>query len=195
MTDIGFKTTSLLAAIARGDRDANNKLFSIMYRELHQLAHQAMQRERLSDHLQTTELVHETYIRLVPQGELRCRDRAHFFSVAGRVMRRILVEHARKRKAIKRGGGQSSVTLDELMGENREAFSTEMALEDLEALDKALEKLESREDQKWSRAIVDMHFFVGLSFKKIAEILELSKAKVVREWVFARAWLRQEIDR
>jgi len=189
------ETTVLLAAMAAGDRDAGEKLFSIVYEELHDRAHVAMVRERPGHLLQTTALVHEAYLRLLPGGGLEYKDRAHFFRVAGRAIRRILIDEANKRNAAKRGGGRHPHSLDELRELEPQNANTDNSFEDLEALEIALNKLEKHESLKWMCTIVDLHFFVGLSFDKISEFLSVSKGKVMRDWNFTKAWLRRELER
>jgi len=195
MGGVRTDTTTLLSAISAGDQEAGKKLFAVVYRELHSLAHREVRKECSEQALRTTELVHETYLRLVPGSDLKCRDRSHFFKLAGRAMRHILIDEARKRKAIRRGRGEHQVPIDSLREADQGVVLSEISLEEMMELDRALDKLGSEESQELTCAIVDLHFFVGLSFKKIAETLGLSKAKVVREWTFVRTWLRKEIDK
>jgi RNA polymerase sigma factor (TIGR02999 family) len=186
--------TLLLEAVFAGDQDAGRKLFSIVYRELHALAHTAMRREIPGNPLQTTALVHEAYIRLVQYKDERWENRAHFFSTAARAMRRILVDEARSRKAAKRGYGHCPVPLDELKepGQKEEAQDP---FEDLEALDRALDKLSAQESHKRKCTVVELRFFVGLTLEQTADVLAVSIATVKRDWEFTRAWLRREVNR
>ena len=152
--------TVLLRAVIAGDRDAGNRLFSVLYRELHSLAHAAMREEHPGHILQTTALVHEAYIRLVQDKDERWENRTHFFSTSARAMRRILVEEARNRKAAKRGHGLNPVSLDELRDQARDAASAEDPFEELEALDKALDNLEAHAGHKRKCTVVKLHPFL-----------------------------------
>ncbi len=187
-------TTTLLAALSDGDNEAARKLFSIVYRELHTLAHAAMRRERQGHILQTTALVHEAYLRLVPGEGLRCEDRAHFFGLAARAMRHILINEARKRNAVKRGSGRQPLSLDDLHESKQEEAASSLSFEDLEALETAMKKLEQYESLEWVGTLVDLRFFVGLTFDEIAEIMSFSKGTLMRRWDFAKAWLQRELE-
>ncbi len=178
------EVTKLLLAWSGGDQRALEKLTPIVYDELSRLAHRYMRRERLGHSLQSTALVHEAYIRLVDYQRMDWQGRAHFFSVAAQAMRRILVEHAR-RKNQKRGGGLQRISLDEAaeVGGGRQR--------DLVALDEAMNAL-ARVDARKSK-VVEMRFFGGLSIEKTAEVLDVSPITVKREWRAARAWLYHEL--
>jgi RNA polymerase sigma factor (TIGR02999 family) len=169
------------------DRDANaaERLMPLVYDELRRLARSYLQRERSDHTLQATGLVHEAYLRLVDQSTTSWQNRAHFFSVAAQVMRRILVDHARARQAAKRGGVREKLQFDEEL-----AASDERAV-DLISLDDALQELVAFDDRK-SR-IVELRFFGGLTMEEIAEVLEISPRTIRREWRLAKAWLRREI--
>jgi RNA polymerase sigma-70 factor, ECF subfamily len=174
----------LLLAWSSGDQEALKQLTPIVYEELHRLAGAYMRRERAGHSLQTTALVHEAYTRLVDYKRMQWQDRAHFFAVAAQLMRRILVEHARK-KNLKRGAGLQHVSLDEaaLVGAGRPT--------DLVALDdamSALARLDSRKVQ-----VVEMRFFGGLSVDETAEVLKISAVTVMRDWNTAKAWLYREL--
>ena len=175
--------TELLLAWREGDGAALDRLMPIVYSELHRLAHFHMAGERSGHLLQTTALVNEAYVRLVGQ-ERDWQDRGHFFAVAAQVMRRILVDFARRRGAEKRGGGAVSVPLDE------GTFSLERA-DELVRLDDALAAL-ARIDARKAK-VVELRFFAGLSIEDTAAALDLSHATVERDLKFARAWLQREM--
>lgn len=170
-----------------GDQQALDSLFPLVYSELRQIAHHYLQRERSDHTLQSTALVHEAYVRLVGHNVPQWQDRAHFFGVAARVMRQVLVEYARNHQAAKRGGGASKVTLEEGL-----QAPQPMNL-DVIMLDDALKNLANLDPQQ-SR-IVELRFFAGLSIEDTSEVLGISPATVSREWTTARAWLHREISR
>ncbi len=177
--------TRLLQAWSGGDRAALEQLFPIVYRELHRQADRFM-RGQSSDHtLQATALVHEAYLRLAGGDSVDWKSRAHFFGVAAKAMRSILVDHARARLAAKRGGGMDPVTLADADGVGGEP------VEVLE-LDEALSRLAVLDPRK-SR-LVELRWFGGLSIEEAAEVLAISTATAKREWRTARAWLRRELD-
>lgn len=187
--------TLLLKAAMDGDRSAGEKLFAAVYRELHALAHSTMRKERPDHTLQTTALVHEAYIRLVQDPDGGWENRAHFFSTAARAMRCILVDEARRRKALKRGSGHSPVPLDALQEAVQKSTKSKDLVENMEALDKALDLLGEQSSGKRKCTVVELRFFVGLTLEQTAEVLGISKATVKRDWEFTRAWLRREINR
>jgi RNA polymerase sigma factor (TIGR02999 family) len=177
--------TRMLIAWSAGDGEAAPRLMPLVYDELRTLARQYLQHERRDHTLQATGLVHEAYLRLVDQTATTWRDRAHFFTVAAGVMRRILVDYARSHRAEKRGGGLEKIQLDEAV-----ALSPARDV-DLVALDEALKDLgvfDPRQSQ-----IVELRFFGGLTVEEVGEVLEISPRTVKREWRLARAWLRREI--
>jgi RNA polymerase sigma-70 factor (ECF subfamily) len=179
--------TELLHRLARGDREAEQELIPQVYCELRKIAARHLQRERPGHTLQATALVHEAYMRLTDQREIEWQDRTHFFAVAAQVMRRILVDHARQRKAGKRGGGAVQVP-----------FTEELSLADdqcdlIEGIDAALERLE-RLSPRQAR-VVELRFFSGLTEEEIAEVLGVSSRTVKRDWTIARAWLYGELTR
>ncbi len=186
--------TELLEAISSGDLEARERLFEILYKELHALSHAAMQKEYAGHPLQTTELVHETYLRLIRNKDIRCRNRSHFFSLAAMAMRRILVSEARKKMAAKRGRGRSPTPIDRPSRLDQRSATVGIHIEDVEALDKALEKLESLEENKRKSTIVELRFFVGLTLEQTAEVLGVSLATVKRDWEFTRTWLHRELS-
>ena len=157
----------------------------LVYEELRRLARQCMSRERPGHTLQTSALVNEAYLRLVDQKNIRWRDRAHFFGIAARLMRQVLVDYARRRRYAKRGGDARRVPLDEAM------IVSEERAADVVALDAALNSL-AEIDPRQSQ-IVELRFFGGLSIEETAEALDVSPATVKREWATARAWLKREI--
>jgi RNA polymerase sigma factor (TIGR02999 family) len=182
------QVTELLVRWRGGDREAMESLMPLVYDELRRLANHYLQRERSDHTLQSTALVHEAYLRLAGQSAPQWQNRAHFFGIAARVMRQILVEYARAHSAAKRGGvGACKITLDE---------SLEIAQKtniDVVALDGALERL-SELDPQQSR-IVELRFFTGLTIEDTSEVMGLSPATVKRDWTSARAWLHREIAR
>jgi RNA polymerase sigma factor (TIGR02999 family) len=185
MTASSHEVTQLLVAWGNGDKAALDRLMPLVYDELHRLAHQYMRRERPGRTLQTSGLVNEAYLRLVDQSQIRWESRAQFFGIAARLMRQILVDEARRRSYAKRGGGAIEVTLDEARIMAQEQSTNVLALED--AL-KALEQIDSRQSR-----IVELRFFGGLSIEETAEVLKVSPGTVMRDWTFARAWLRNEM--
>jgi RNA polymerase sigma factor (TIGR02999 family) len=180
------QVTELLLKWKSGDQESLQALLPLVYSELHRLAQHHLRGERSDHTLQSTALVHEAYLRLVKPGSLRIESRGHFFALASQLMREILVDHARSRKAGKRDGG-SRLTLDEAAELSR---SNDV---DLLALDDALTQL-SQMSPRQSR-IVELRFFGGLSIAETAEFLEISHATVEREWSVARTWLYREINR
>jgi RNA polymerase sigma factor (TIGR02999 family) len=178
--------TQLLDEWRGGNEDALEKLFPLVRPELHRLAHHYMSRERPGHTLQTTAVLHEAYLRLADDTKPRWQNQAHFVAAAARLMRRIMVDHARERRSLKRGGGALKVTLDET------ALVTESRSEELLALDEALEKLSAQDPRK--SQIVELRYFGGLTVDETAEFLKLSPRSVEREWTMARAWLYRAIN-
>lgn len=195
MSSPSQEVTDLLEAVTLGDEDAFTRLFTVVYDKLHQLAHAAMRKERPGITLQTTALVHEAYLRLVKTKDLKWQNRAHFFCVAARAMRRILVDRARSSKTAKRGGGRDPLPLEAIQKIGWGIAPSDDPFEDLEALDGALEKMGLDESQKRKCSVVDLHFFVGLTFDQISEVLNVSVGTIYRDWEFTRAWLRRELER
>ena len=181
--------TALLARFRQGDRAAEAVLFPLVYEELHRIAARHMRRERAGHSLQPTALVNEAYVRLLGQRAQPWQNRAHFFALASGVMREILIDHARRRGAAKRGHGKPPVRLDEspMQQGAPEAILTDDQLETLIAIDEALRQLTDL-DPRQTR-IVELRFFAGMSSREIAEVLEISERTVEREWASARAWL------
>jgi RNA polymerase sigma-70 factor, ECF subfamily len=177
--------TRLLQDWSRGDADAFDKLVPIVYDELHALARRFMRRERADHTLQTTALVNEVYLKLVGKSAIQWQNRAHFLAVAAQVMRRILVTHARRRVAGKRGGPALRLALDEAM-----APVSEKGI-DLVALDAALTRLSEIEPVQ--ARLVELRFFGGLTIEEASAVLEISAATAKRKWVAAKAWLFREL--
>ena len=184
--------TQLLIDWSNGDETALNTLMPIVYRELQRRAHQYLRNERPGRTLQTTELVNEAYLRLADYKQIQWRERAQFFAIAAQIMRRILVEHARSRRRVKRGGNAQRVSLEEgtvSLG-NRSSDSQNRFL-DMLALDEAMAKLEKVDSRK--SGVVEMRFFAGMNNQEIAEVLKVTPNTVIRDWNFAEAWLRREL--
>jgi RNA polymerase sigma factor (TIGR02999 family) len=179
--------TQLLVDLSKGDKTAKDKLIDLVYDELRRQASAFLRRERRGHTLQTTDLVHETYFKLINQKEVQWQNRAHFFAIAAEAMRRFLVDYARKRSAAKRGGGQAKVALDDatLMAAERP--------EELVALDEALTTLGELDQRQ--HQIVEQRFFAGCKLEEIAENLGISVATVKRDWNSAKAWLHREMVR
>lgn len=176
--------SQLLRAWTGGDQSALERLTPIVYNELHRLARRYMQRERPGHSLQTTALVNEAYLRLVDYERMQWQDRAHFFAVSAQVMRRILVEHARRHN-LKRGGGVIHISLDEAAVVNAGRPADFVAIDD--AMN-ALARLDARKAQ-----VVEMRFFGGLSVEETAEVLKVSSVTVKRDWSTAKLWLYREL--
>lgn len=164
------------------------KLLPVIYVELKQQARRHLRRERVDHSLQSTELINEAYLKLIGQKQLRVKNRRHFFAIAANLMREILVDHARKKNRIKRGGDQTNLQLREeiyVMAPQKEI--------DLIALDQALSRLAEIDEQQ--SKVVEMKFFGGLEIAEIAEVLGISAATVKRDWNSAKVWLRHELSR
>jgi len=176
--------TGLLRQYRAGDQDASARLISAAYEELHRVARRCMGNERGNHTLQATALVNEAFLRLTGGANIEWQDRAHFYGVAARLMRQILVDYSRKRNADKRGGGHR-ITLDDglVVSEDR--------LADVVAMDQVLRRLEQM-DARQGR-IVELRFFTGLNVDEIAEVMDISTPTVKREWASAKAWLHREL--
>jgi len=194
--------TRLLLAWGGGNEAALAELFPLVYEELRVMAQNHLRRERSAHTLQRTALVHEAFLRLVDQKSVDWQSRAHFFGIASTMMRRVLVDHARKHYSQKRGGGAQHLSLEvsEALGERSEAGSVPLdALAitadprvDLGAIDAALKRLEGLDLQQGR--VVELRFFGGLSVADTAAVLGVSVATVKREWALARAWLQRELE-
>lgn len=179
--------THLLLDWGKGDKDALDKLMPLVYDELRSLARRYLSRESAGHTLQTTALVNEAYLRLIDQSRVQWQNRAHFFAICAQMMRRILVDHARKQHYAKRGGGAVRLSLDDVA-----MLSKEKAAE-LVALDEALEKL-AEMDSRRSR-VVELRFFGGLNNEEIASVLGISANTVMRDWNLAKAWLYKTVTK
>ncbi len=176
--------STLLRAWSAGDENALEALTPIVYAELHRLARHYMRGERPGHSLQATDLVNEAYMRLVDYKRMQWQDRAHFFAVSAQLMRRILVEHARRHN-LKRGGGVQHVSLDEAVVVDPDRTT------DLVGLDEAMNALARLDPRK--AQVVEMRFFGGLSVEETAEVLKVSSVTVMRDWSTAKAWLYREL--
>ncbi|MGH9766505.1 MAG: sigma-70 family RNA polymerase sigma factor [Blastocatellia bacterium] len=187
------EVTQLLLDWSRGDEQALERLMPVVYEDLRRLANHFLQQERGEHTLQPTALVHEAYLRLMDLNRVQWRDRAHFFAVAAELMRRILVDHARRHQAAKRGSGGQKISLDEaLHGAVDEPIEGRAKYDvDIIALDNALRNLAVIDERK-SRLVL-LRFFGGLSLDEVAEALNISRATAIREWRMARAWLFREL--
>ena len=178
--------TSLVIDIRSGDTDAIHRVFPLVYDELRRIAHIHLAAERPDHTLSTTALVHEAYLKLIDQSRAKWQDRVHFCAIASTAMRRILIDYARHRNALKRGGAVEPLRLDDI----------EIALEDsastLLAIDHALDRLAEMDER--SAKVVEHRFFGGLTEEEIAEVMQVSVRTVRRDWVKARAWLHKEMD-
>jgi len=179
------EVTILLRQISGGNSEAANRLIPLVLHELHQLARHYLKAERPGHTLQPTALVNEAYLRLVGDQARDWRNRAHFIGVSASIMRRILIDHARRRQALKRGAGE---VLE--LQEERESLSYEQA-EELIALNAALDRLEQMNSRQ--RQVVELRYFGGLSLEETAEVLAVSPVTVRRDWMAARAWLKGQV--
>lgn len=179
--------TDLLLAWRQGDQASLEKLTPLVYQELHRQAQRYMEGEREGHTLQVTALVHEAYLRLIDAPQMNWQNRAHFFAVSAQLMRHILVDFARARHNLKRGGSLKRVSLDEAL------FIAEEQRTDLVALDEALSNLASMEERK--ARVVELRFFGGLSIEETAEVLKVSSDTVMRDWRLAKLWLLREISK
>lgn len=183
---VGHEITELLQAWRRGDESALEKLTPQVYRELHRAAKGCMRAEREGHTLQTTALINELYLRLTDLQEVDWQNRAHFFALCARQMRRILTDQARARHSNKRGGGAQPISLDSAPAVSTRLHPEVLAIDD--AL-KALSKVDSRKSQ-----VVELRFFGGLNVEETAEVLKVSPDTVVRDWKLAKAWLLRELS-
>ena len=188
--DVRHEVTGLLVAWRSGETDAGDRLFAAVYDDLRRVARGKLRSERDGHTLDTTALVHEAYIRLVDQTRTDWTDRSQFFAVASRVMRRILIDHARKRRASKRGGSRVSVTLGSANDSPALAIADERA-DNLLAVDEALTRLAARDIRL--AQVVEYRFFGGLTDAETGAILGLTERTVQRDWAKAKDWLYQEL--
>ncbi|MCX6587110.1 MAG: sigma-70 family RNA polymerase sigma factor [Acidobacteria bacterium] len=179
------EVTQLLANLRKGQHQAHEQLFPIVYNELRKIAANYMRRERTDHTLQATALVHEAYMQLVDQTRVTWQNRAHFFGVAAQLMRRILVDHARSQNALKRGGDAQKISLDDSVGL---AAGPPVAFDEL---DEALNRLHELDPNQ--AKIIELRFFGGLTVEEVSEVIGLSTATIEREWRMAKAWLHNQL--
>ena len=177
--------TQLLAEWSEGNQSALDELYPLVYDELHRLARRYMSRERKGHTLQTTALINEAYVRLVDQRNVHWANRSHFFAISAQIMRRILIDHARRHAYAKRGGGAQQVSLEEA------ATITPAQSLELIRLDEALKSLSERDPRRGQ--VVELRYFGGLNNEEIAGVLNVSENTVTRDWNMARAWLYQQL--
>lgn len=187
MNDSSPDVTRLLREIGKGDPEAAAKVIPLVYEELRSLARGYLQRERSDHTLQPTVVVHEAYLRLMRDEEIEWQDRSHFFAIAARVMRQILVDYARAHRTGKRGGGAPKLSLEAA------EFVPQESADDLLALDEVLRDL-ARSYPRQSE-VVEFKFFGGMDTKEIAAALKVSEKTVLRDWNFAKCWLFRELSR
>jgi RNA polymerase sigma factor (TIGR02999 family) len=187
MPDTTHEVTNLLLAWSDGDQSALNRLIPLVHSDLHRLARAYMRRERAGHTLQTTALINETYLRLIDAKKISWQNRAHFYGIASRLMRRVLVDSARERNYQKRGAGARQITFDEALAA-RDAGNT-----DVLAVDEALSELAKLSERK--ARVVEMRFFAGLKEKEIAVALNVSPETVRRDWRLARSWLLRRLSK
>lgn len=178
--------TSLLVAYRQGDRGAFDRLMPLVYDDLRRIARRHLRRSSPGQTLDTTSLVHEYYLKMLDQTRLQAQDRSHFLAISARAMRQVIIDHARRRAAAKRGGGQEKMTLDE------SRIALEEQAEWLLGLDQALTRL-GEHNQRLSQ-VVECRFFAGLSEEETAEALGVSLRTAQRDWMRARAWLKEELS-
>lgn len=181
------EVTELLIGWSNGDESALDRLMPVVDAELHRIAHYHMNREHPGHTLQTSALVNEAYLKLIKQRDMRWQNRAHFFAIASKLMRRILLDYAKAQHRAKRGGDAQQVSLSEVL------INSNKPSAELIALDDALNKLAEFDKQKSN--IVEMRYFGGLTMEEIAEVLGISCVSVRRHWSMAKAWLRREVGR
>ena len=178
--------TVLLEKLRDGDREAESTLLSLVYRELRRIASRRLRRERADHTLQTTALVNEAYVRLFRKSEIDWHSRTHFYAIAARTMRRVLVDYARAQGAAKRGGGPMALPFDVGLTVSAERCGQ------ITELDDALKLLSEQEERVGK--VIELRFFAGLSFEEVAEALGISVRTAKRDWEFGRAWLRSELE-
>lgn len=179
--------TGLLRAWTAGDAEAGEQLFEAIYPQLRRVVSRRLSSDRAGDRLQTTDLLHETYLRLADQKRLTWNDRGHFFAIAATLVRRVVVDDVRRRRRLRRGSGVRHLDLDEV------ELPVEIPLVDVVALDAALTELAGINPT--AARVVDLRYFAGLSQEETADVLGIGRATAVRAWRFARSWLRQRIER
>jgi RNA polymerase sigma factor (TIGR02999 family) len=185
--DTGSNITQMLREWSEGKQEVVNDLLPLVYSELHRRAAAYLRRERGNHTLQTTALVHETYLKLVDQKRVEWRNRGHFYAIAAQAMRRILVDYAKGRNRQKRGGADEVVPLEEAL------IAADETNVDIIALDDALGRLAKHDSQQ--ERVVELRYFAGLSLEETAEALGISRATAARDWTMAKAWLHRELTR
>jgi len=180
--------SQLLRQWSDGNRAALEELLPLVYDELHRQAARYLRRERVGHTLQTTALIHEAYLRLIDQRDVRWQSRTHFFAIAAQMMRRVLIDYARAKYREKRGGDDVRLSLNEAT-----LVATDEDSVDLIALDQALERLAELDERQ--ACVVELRYFGGLSLEETAEVLHISRATTARDWEVAKAWLRRELTR
>jgi len=178
--------TTWLNRIETGDEKALDQIVRLMYDDLRRLARNRLSSERFDHTLGATALVNEVYLKLVPQQNISAKNRLHFFGIASRTMRNVLVDYARRRNRVKRGGGQQHVSLDE-----ETTFISEHEADEILALEEALKRLEQINPR--GAKVIEGRFFGGMSVEEVAMLLNISTKTVQRDWLSARAWLRKEV--
>lgn len=186
MSEEASDVTALLVRLRKGDEASLDELLPAVYDELRRIAHNQLHEERADHTLQTTELVHEAYLKLVDHDSVEWTDRQHFFAVAARAMRQVLIDHARQKTAEKRGGTASEVPLDNV------TLTQEKGPAELIALDDALDRLAQRDER--SAKVVECRFFGGYTIQETADVLDVSRSTIKRDWRAARAWLNREMQ-
>lgn len=179
--------TQLLVAWGKGDQEALEQLMPLVYAELHRLAHRHIRKERPGHTLQTSALLNEAFLRLVDQRNVSWKSRAHFFAIAAQMMRRILVDYARSRRYLKRGGDAQQVSFDEELMVSRQLSADILGVHD------ALSELATIDERK--AKVVELKFFGGLTNEETAEVLEVSPGTVMRDWTLSKAWLRLAMNK
>lgn len=185
MSDEASDVTALLVRLSNGQEAALDDLLPAVYEELRRIAHNQLRGERDDHTLRTTELVHEAYEKLVQHSSVDWQDRQHFFAVAARAMRQVLVDHARKKTAAKRGGAEPDLPLDEV------TLPRDTKTEELISIDDALTRLADRDER--AAQVVECRFFGGYTIAETADVLDVSRSTVKRDWRAARAWLNREL--
>lgn len=188
--EVPGQVTQLLLRWRAGDEAAFASLVPLVYEELRSMARRHLNRERGTHTLQRTALVHEAFLRMVDQTQVDWQSRSQFFGIASQMMRRVLVDHARRRNAAKRGGGNQRVDLDDALAEEEAGIADDAEI-DFEAVHEALERLEALDPEQGK--LVELRFFGGLSIEETAAVLGVSPATVKREWAVAKGWLHREL--
>ncbi|MFN1836054.1 ECF-type sigma factor [Balneola sp. MJW-20] len=183
--------TQMLQASQAGDKEAINKLLPLVYGEMKNIAHQKLRFERNGHTLDTTALVHEAYFKLIDHDRVEWQSRAHFLGVAALAMKRILINYAEKRNAVKRGGEYSMVELDDIEDPSASMMTDSMA-EEILNLSEALDRM--KEFNERGSLVVDYHFFGGLTWKEISEVMGIAPVTVRRAWTAAQLWLKRELN-